>query len=133
MLKNKYSCVGLLHLRIEQPLRKIQFIHKLLLHPVHRSLTISIIDILQLSTGISTPVLSTTNHPMSHISSTWMIELINFLQTYQIRIIIPNLLSFVLQRINDKKYNGRDYPNKIKIKSTKKNKYLQDVSEYHPP
>ena len=112
--------MGLLDLRIEKSTRKIQIIHKLLLHPVHSSLLISIIDNLQLSAGIPTPVLSSTNQPMSRISSIWMLKLINFMQTYQIRIIIPNLLSFTIQRINDKNITDKIIQTRLKEKQLRK-------------
>ena len=56
---------------------------------------------------------------MSHISSTWILEIINFLQTHQIRLIIHNLLSFTLQRTNDKHIMDDIIQTRLKIKQLK--------------
>ena len=84
--KNKYSSVGLLDLKPEQRIRKIQMIHKLFLHPVQKKLIMSIIDHFQLSAGVSTPILSTTNQPLGYVSSTWFLDLINYCQKYHIKL-----------------------------------------------
>ena len=61
-------------------------IHKLFLHPVQKKLIMSIIDHFQLSAGVSTPILSTTNQPLGYVSSTWFLDLINYCQKYHIKL-----------------------------------------------
>ena len=108
--------MGLLDLKPEQRIRKIQMIHTLLLNPVQKNLIMSIMDHFQLSAGISTSILSTTNQPLGYVSSTWCLDLINFCQKYYIKSLVPNSLCFTLQRTNDK--NIMDELIQTKLKET---------------
>ena len=88
--------------RVEQRLRKIQIMHKLLNHPKHSTLIESIISFYQLSAGTSQQVLEFPNERIDYVNSIWLNDLIKFMSRNNIKIITKKYMSLEIQRRNDK-------------------------------
>ena len=83
--------------QVEQRLRNIQIMHKLLNHPKNSTLIESI-----LSTGTSQHVLKHPNERINYVSSIWLTDLIHFTVRNNIKIITKTYMNIGIQRRNDK-------------------------------
>ena len=96
--RQKYSGIELIYYRVEQRVRKIRFMHKIITHPNHQILILSIINYYQLSARITTPILENPTNSIEYISSIWLQDLINFLAQFKIKIITPKFLILQIRR-----------------------------------
>ena len=99
---HNYCGLGMQDYRVEQRLRKIQIMHKLLNHPKHTTLIQSILSFYQLSVGTSKQVLEYPNERINYVNSTWLRDLIHFMARNNIKIIIKKYMSIEIQRRKDK-------------------------------
>ena len=88
--------------RVEQRLRKIQLMHKLLNYPKYTTLIQNILLFYQLSAGTSKQVLEYPNERINYVSSTWLRDLLHFMVRNNIKIITKKYTSIEIQRRNDK-------------------------------
>ena len=91
-----------MNLEVEQGIRKIQILHKFLYHPKHKTLIRAVVDWYQLSSGLSKSILQHPNQKCSYVSSTWLNNLLQFMDKNKIAIVLANTLQFNIQRRNDK-------------------------------
>ena len=82
---NKYYGLEILDYRVEQRLRKIQLLHKLLLHPKHKILMQGILEWYQLFAGLTEQILVTPSIKINYVNSIWLQDLLNFMDTSQIK------------------------------------------------
>ena len=99
---HKYNGLDLLDYRVEQRLRKIQILHKLLLHPKHKIIMQGIIEWYQLSAGLTGQVLANSSININYINSICLRDLLNFIAESHITIYTTEFLTVNYQRNNDK-------------------------------
>ena len=97
---HKYCGLEMLDYRVEQRLRKIKLLHKLLLHPTHKILMQGIIEWYQLSAGWQ--ILVNPSIQVNYVNSIWLQDLLNFMATSQIKIFTTTFLTANRQHKNDK-------------------------------
>ena len=98
---HKYCGLDLIDFRVEQRLRKIQLIHKLLFHPKHKILIQSIIEWYHISAGLTGQILANPSTKVNYINSIWFNDLLYFMAKSQITIHTNDFFSVNLQRNND--------------------------------
>ena len=86
--KHKHCGLKILDLKVEQQLRKIQFMRKLFLNKRHTILIQSIIEWYQLTTRIEEPLLAKLNKLINYTSSIWFQDVIDFIYKHSISIFI---------------------------------------------
>ena len=89
-------------LKVDQPLRKIQFMRKLFLNKRHKIIIQSKIEWYQLTTGVEEPLLAKPNKQIKYTSSVWFQDIIDFLYRHNIPIFTKEFLNIKSQRKNDK-------------------------------
>ena len=99
---HKYSGLGLLDLKIEQGIRKIQILHNIIFHPKHQPLIHTIVDWYQISSGLSKPLVQNPKQLYTYVSSLWLKNLLQFMVKNNTTITLTNTLQFSIQRQNDK-------------------------------
>ena len=99
---HQYCGLELLVYRVEQRLRKIQILHKLLLHPKHKILMQCIIEWYQLSAWLTGQILVNPSINVNYINSIWLLDLITFMIESHIKIFTTEFLRVNYQRTNDK-------------------------------
>ena len=99
---HNYCGLSMQDYRVERRLRKIQIMHRLLNHPKHTTLIQSILSFYQLSVGTSKQVLEYPNERINYVNSTWLRDLINFMERNNIKITIKKYMSIEIQRRKDK-------------------------------
>ena len=92
----------MLDLKVEQRLRKIQFMRKLFLNKRHSILIQSIIEWYQLTAGVEEPLLAKPNKIINYTSSIWFQDIIDFIYKHNISIFTKDFLIIKSQRKNDK-------------------------------
>ena len=124
-----YCGLELMHFRVEQRLRKIQMLHKLLFHPKHKVLMQSIIEWYHISAGITGQILSNPSMKVNYINSIWFNDLIQFMAKSHISIYTNDFLTVNLQRNNDRsimsEINNLNLPKQQKIQLNACRLYLQ--------
>ena len=98
---HKYSGLGLLDLKIEQGIRKIQILHNIIFHPKHQPLIHTIVDWYQISSGLSKPLVQNPKQLYTYVSSLWLKNLLQFMVKNNTTITLTNTLQFSIQRQND--------------------------------
>ena len=88
--------------RVEQRLREIQLLHKLLLHPKHKISMQGIIEWYQISAGLIGEILVNPSNQVNYVNCIWFQDLIIFMATSQIKIFTVTFLTSNHQRKNDK-------------------------------
>ena len=88
--------------KVEQRVRKIQFIHKMIYHPKHHLLIQALIEWYQVSSGLPYPILSQPNPAPNYINNVWFQDLIQFMADNNIKIITQDFFCNRPQRKNDK-------------------------------
>ena len=82
---HKYCGLEIFDYRVEQRLRKVQPLHKLLLHPKHKILMQGTLEWYQLSAGLTEKILVTPFIKINYVNSIWLQDLLNFMDTSQIK------------------------------------------------
>ena len=100
--KHKYCGLEMLDLKVEQRLRKIQFMRKLFLNKRHKILIQSIIEWYQPMAGVKEPLLAKSNKQINYTSSVWFQDISDFLYKHIISIFAKKILNIKSQRKNDK-------------------------------
>ena len=81
--EHELSGLALLDLKVEQRVRKLQFMQKMLLHPKHKILIQIIIEWHHISAGLIGQILSTPTDKTAYVSSVWFQDIITFLYKKQ--------------------------------------------------
>ena len=101
--KRNYYGLEIINFKVEQTLRTMQFINKMLLHKNHQTLIQIIIECFNISAGLE---YQTLEHPISktnYINSIWVNDLIQFMTQYNIKILLTkNYFNVTSQRGHDK-------------------------------
>ena len=126
---HKYCGLDLIDFRVEQRLRKIQLLHKLLFHPKHKIPIQSIIEWYQVSAGLTRQILSNPSIKVNYINSIWFNDLLYFMAESHIAIYTNDFLTVNLQRNNDRSMmsdiNKLNLPKQQKIQINACRLYLQ--------
>ena len=99
---HKYSGLGLINYKVEQSVKKLEMLHKLLNHPKHTLLIQGLLSWYQLSLGISTQALANPPKGCNYVSSIWFGDLVEFLSIHKIKVVTEKFISLNMQRSNDK-------------------------------
>ena len=99
---HKYSGLGLISYKVEQSVKKLQMLHKLLNHPKHTLLIQGLLSWYQLSLGISTQALANPPKGCNYVSSIWFGDLVEFMSIHKIKVVTEKFISLNMQRSNDK-------------------------------
>ena len=87
--------------KVEQSVKKLQLLHKILNHPKHTLLIHGIIAWYQISLGISTQALANPPKGYNYVSSIWFGDLVEFMPTHKIKVVTEKCISLNMQRSND--------------------------------
>ena len=100
--EHELSGIALIDLRVEQRVRKLQFMKKMLLYPKHKILIQIIIEWYHISAGLIGQILSNPTDKTSYVSSVWFQDIITFLFKNNIHVITYQFFTIKFQRINDR-------------------------------
>ena len=81
--------------KIEQRVRKIQFIHIMINHSKHNLLIQALTEWYQVSSGLPYPILSKPNPTPKYINNVWLQHFIQFMSDNNIKIITKDFFVIV--------------------------------------
>ena len=98
---HKFCGLEIMDYWVEQRLKKIQMIHKLLLHPEYQILIQEIIEWYQISAGVSSQILANPSK-VKYINRIWIQDLLDFMTEFQIKLFTTTFFAVNYQCQNDK-------------------------------
>ena len=99
---HNYCGLDLIDLRVEQRLRKIQILHKVLFYQKYKVLMQGIIEWYHISAGLTRQILSNPSIKVNYINIIWFNDLIHFMAESHITIYTTYFFTVNLQRTNDR-------------------------------
>ena len=97
-----YDGINMMNFKVEQRVREIQFIHKMINHPKHNLLIQALIEWYQVFPGLPYPILSKPNSTLKYTNNIWVQYLILFMFYNNIKIITKDFFCNRPQRKNNK-------------------------------
>ena len=99
---HQYCSLEITDLNVEQWLRKIHVLYKIILYKKHRILIQAMIECSYVSAGIETPLLEKSSINVNYANIKWMKDVIIFMGRCKITILTKEFFNIIRQRRNDK-------------------------------